>query len=62
MVATILLASGAWALVRTGGFTAASFHNDSHWRWTKTPEERLIAKSGKEPEKLPPVRAAAKDS
>src|SRR5580700_5738858 len=33
MVATILLASGVWATVRTGGFTASSFHNDLHWRW-----------------------------
>ena len=32
MVATILLACGVWALVRTGGFTAASFKNDLHWR------------------------------
>src|SRR2546426_12566450 len=49
MVATILLASGVWALVRTGGFTAGSFRNDLHWRWAKTPEERLLAKSGNEP-------------
>ena len=59
MVATILLASGAWALVRTNGFTASSFHNDLQWRWAKTPEERLLAKSGNEPGALPPVRAAA---
>src|SRR5713226_856192 len=59
MVATILLASGGWALVRTGGFTASSFHNDLHWRWTKTAEERLVATSGNEPGALPPVGAAA---
>ena len=59
MVATILLACGAWALVRTGGFTASSFHNDLQWRWAKTPEERLLAKSGNEPGALPPVGAAA---
>jgi outer membrane protein assembly factor BamB len=58
MVATILAASGAMALVRTGGFTA-SFHNDIHWRWTKTPEERLLAQSGNEPTAPPPVPAAA---
>jgi outer membrane protein assembly factor BamB len=40
------------ALVRTGGFTA-SLHNDLHWRWAKTPEERLLAKSGNEPGALP---------
>jgi len=59
MVATILVACGAWALVRTGGFTASSFHNDLHWRWTKTPEERLLAKSGNEPGALVAVRAPA---
>ena len=32
MVATILLACGAWALVRTGGFTAAHLHNELNWR------------------------------
>jgi hypothetical protein len=53
MVATILLALGAWTLVRTGGFTA-NFNNDIHWRWTPTPEQRLVA----EPPKLPPVPAA----
>ncbi len=58
MVATILLACGSLALVRTGGFTA-SLHNDLHWRWAKTSEERLLAKSGNEPGALPPVRAAA---
>jgi outer membrane protein assembly factor BamB len=52
MAATILLACGSLALVRTGGFTA-SLHNDLHWRWAKTPEERLLAKSGNEPGALP---------
>jgi outer membrane protein assembly factor BamB len=59
MVATIVCASGVWALVRTGGFTASGFHNDLHWRWTKTSEERLVATSGNEPGALPPVGAAA---
>src|SRR5215470_13802372 len=57
MVATIFLACGFWALVRTGGFTAATFKNDLHWRWTKTSEERLVAKSGNEPGALPPTPA-----
>ena len=60
MVATILLACGVWALVRTGGFTASRFHNDLHWRWTKTAEERLVATSGNQPGALPPVGTAAK--
>jgi outer membrane protein assembly factor BamB len=42
MVLTIMIACGVWALVRTGGLTA-NFNNDLHWRWTKTPEERLLA-------------------
>lgn len=45
MVVTILLACGVWALVRTGGLTA-NFNNDLHWRWTKTPEERLLSELG----------------
>jgi len=57
MVATIFLACGFWALVRTGGFTAATFKNDLHWRWTKTSEERLVAKSGNELGALPPTPA-----
>jgi outer membrane protein assembly factor BamB len=44
MAATILLACAAWTLVRTGGFDQ-SFHNDLMWRWTPTPEERLVADS-----------------
>jgi hypothetical protein len=45
MVATILLACGVWVGVRTGGFTALDFKNDLHWRWTPTPEERLLARA-----------------
>jgi outer membrane protein assembly factor BamB len=59
MVATILLACGGWTLVRTGGFTASSFRSDLHWRWAKTPEERLVAQSGNAPGALPLVPAAA---
>jgi outer membrane protein assembly factor BamB len=56
MVATILLASGAWALLRTTGIhgdTSADFA----WRWAKTPEERLLARARDEPATLPPVAA-----
>ncbi len=48
MVATILLACGSMALIRTGGFTG-SFSNDLHWRWSATPEERLLAQGGDTP-------------
>jgi outer membrane protein assembly factor BamB len=58
MVATILAVCGGMALIRTGGFTA-SFQNDLHWRWTKTPEERLVAQSSIEPAAPLPVPVAA---
>ena len=41
MMAVIVLACGVWTLVRTGGFTG-SFDNDLAWRWTATPEQRLL--------------------
>jgi outer membrane protein assembly factor BamB len=58
MVATILLACGVWTLVRTGGFTA-NFENDFAWRWSQTPEERLLAQAGDEPAGAPPAPTAA---
>ncbi len=48
MAATILIACGAWALVRTGGITGDA-DSDFAWRWTETPEERLLAQAGDEP-------------
>ena len=48
MVLSIVLASGAFTLVRTGGITGAGV-SDLHWRWTKTPEERLLAQVRNEP-------------
>jgi outer membrane protein assembly factor BamB len=48
LVAAILLACSVFTLIRTGGLTA-DFHSDFHWRWTKTPEERLLAQGGDEP-------------
>jgi outer membrane protein assembly factor BamB len=42
MVASILLACGVFTLLRTGGLTGDA-DSDLHWRWTKTPEERLLA-------------------
>jgi outer membrane protein assembly factor BamB len=45
---SILLACGAWTLLRTGGITGEA-NSDLHWRWSQTPEERLLAKSGDEP-------------
>jgi len=67
MVAVILMASGAWTLVRTSG-VFGNFDSELHWRWSKTPEERLMAQTDNrqsatvpetipavtEPEKAPP--------
>ncbi len=38
----LLLASGGWALVQTGGVYGGSGSQLS-WRWAKTPEQRLLA-------------------
>jgi outer membrane protein assembly factor BamB len=47
LVATILLAVGGWALLRTGGLNADA-NSEFMWRWSVTPEERLLAQSGNE--------------
>src|SRR2546422_2004679 len=47
MVVAILLACGVFTLVRTGGITGDA-DSDFHWRWAKTPEERLLAPPGGE--------------
>ncbi len=54
MVATILLACGVWTLFRTDGNTAYLDH-DFAWRWTPTPEERLLAQAGDEPMAISPA-------
>ncbi|HEY2961079.1 MAG TPA: PQQ-binding-like beta-propeller repeat protein [Pyrinomonadaceae bacterium] len=56
MVATILIACGAWLLVRQDGI------NGNHqatfgWRWRASPEERLLAQAGEE--QPVPVSSAA---
>ena len=52
IVGAILLACGVFILIRTGGITGEA-HSDLHWRWTKTPEERLLAQAGDEPTTQP---------
>lgn len=47
LVITVLLTCGAFTLIRTGGLTA-NFDNDFHWRWSRTPEERLLAQAAEE--------------
>ena len=60
VVVALLLGCLPWMLVRTGGITASGA-SDFHWRWTKTPEERLLAQAD-EPKAVPPAAAAAEIS
>ncbi len=46
-LAAILFACGVFTLLRTAG-ASGDFKNDFHWRWSKTPEERLLAQAGDE--------------
>lgn len=48
LVATVLFACGLFALIRTGGITGSAAA-DFHWRWTKSPEEQLLAENKDEP-------------
>jgi hypothetical protein len=57
MVATIVLACGVWTLLRAEGISGdhvASFA----WRWTRSPEEQVLAQAGAEPMAVPQVAAA----
>ena len=53
MVATILVACGAWTLLRTNGVIGGVVASDLAWRWAKTPEDRLLARTVEEPAALP---------
>ena len=48
MVVAILLACGVFTLLRTGGITGDAA-SDLHWRWTKSPEERLLTQASDAP-------------
>jgi outer membrane protein assembly factor BamB len=56
MVAAILLACGVCTLVRTEGVRGEG-GSDLRWRWTPTPEERLLAQAGDEPAGRPSAPA-----
>jgi len=60
IAAAILFACGVFTLLRTAGATG-EFKNDFHWRWSKTPEERLLAQGDDETATSPgvPVPAGA---
>lgn len=51
MIVAILMACGAFTLLRTGGMSGGG-DSDFHWRWSPTPEERLLARTGDEPSAL----------
>jgi outer membrane protein assembly factor BamB len=56
LAAVILLASGGWALIRLEGIRGSA-GMDYAWRWSPTPEERLIAETKDEP--IAPATAPA---
>ena len=43
IAAAIVLACGVWTLIRTEGVTSDIVGSDFRWRWTPTPEQRLLA-------------------
>jgi outer membrane protein assembly factor BamB len=57
MVVAIAAPCLVWTLVRTGGFTGA-FDNDLAWRWTPTPEDRVLALPDDTPPAPPAVSSA----
>ena len=48
LVAMVVLVCGGFALIRTGGISGDA-GADLHWRWTETPEDRLLARKGPDP-------------
>jgi outer membrane protein assembly factor BamB len=55
LVAAILLAAVPFTLIRTAGVSGTGA--ELHWRWTPTPEQRLLAQAKNEPATAPPVPA-----
>ncbi len=58
IVAAILLACGVWTLLRTEGVTSDIIGSGFHWRWTPTPEQRLLAQASDNVSAPPPAAAA----
>ena len=55
LVVAILLASAPFVMIRTAGVGGTGA--ELHWRWTPTPEERLLAQTADEPKAPPPALA-----
>jgi outer membrane protein assembly factor BamB len=49
LVAAIVLAMAPFALIRTSGIKGGA-GSEFHWRWTPTPEQRLLAQAGEAPD------------
>jgi outer membrane protein assembly factor BamB len=58
LVMAIVLACVPFGLIRTAGIIASA-GSEFHWRWTPTPEQRLLAQASDEPKPLTPTPAAA---
>jgi outer membrane protein assembly factor BamB len=52
LVVAIILVCAGFTLVRTGGLSGDG-DADLHWRWTLTPEERLLAQTDAVPDAVP---------
>jgi outer membrane protein assembly factor BamB len=61
LVMVIVLACGTLTLIRTNGISGDA-DSDLEWRWTETPEQRLLAQAGDEAVALPSAPAAAAPS
>jgi outer membrane protein assembly factor BamB len=57
-IVAVVLGCVPWTLLRTGGMSADG-RSDFHWRWTLTPEERLLAQAADEPIPSAPAPTAA---
>ena len=56
--AAVVLGCLPWTLLRTGGISGEG-QSDLHWRWSMTPEERLLAQSGEDPKTAVPAPSVA---
>jgi outer membrane protein assembly factor BamB len=58
LVVAICLACAPFALIRTAGIIASA-GSEFHWRWTPSPEQRLLAQASDELKPLTPTPAVA---
>ena len=59
IAAAILATCGLWLIVRTEGVTSDIVGSDFRWRWTPTPEQRLLARAAENPPAPAATSAAA---